>query len=222
MDYRASLLMTQFVTHDVRRYIVERPEGLAFEAGQGVMLALDRPGWREIRRPFTPTSLPRDRVLEFTIKTYPEHEGLTRELHHTEPGAEVLLSRPFGTLTYRGPGTFIAGGAGMTPFLAMLRELADSNRLGGHQLIYANRTSADIIDPQELRHYLGEHCHFLCSEAGGALCEASGLVDRDCLAQIIGTTDQAFYVCGPPGFVTAVTGALSELGASSEAVLFES
>ncbi|MEF8792537.1 FAD-binding oxidoreductase [Thiohalorhabdus sp.] len=222
MDYRATLLMTEFVTHDVCRYIVERPPGFDFEPGQAVMMALDRPGWAEVRRSFTPTSLPRDRVLEFTIKTYPAHQGLTRELAGTEPGAEVLLSRPFGTLTYRGPGTFIAGGAGITPFLAMLRDLARRDRLTGHRLIYANRKAADIITAQELRHNLGEGCHFLCSKAGGALCDQTGLVDRDYLARMIGTTDQAFYVCGPPGFVDAVNEALGELGAGAEQVLFES
>ena len=222
MDYRAVLLMSEPVTHDVRRYIIERPAGFDFAPGQGVMMALDRPGWERVRRSFTPTSLPRDRVLEFTVKTYPDHMGLTRELAGLAPGAEVLLSRPFGTLAYRGPGTFIAGGAGLTPFLAMLRELARTEHLDGHRLIQASRTRADIICPQELRFYLGERCHFLCSRAGGGECDGTGRVDRDYLAQVLDTTDQHFYVCGPPGFVGDVTRALADLGAAADQLLFES
>lgn len=221
MDHTVPILLTEFVTHDVRRYILGRPEGFDFVPGQGVMVALNRPGWEKTRRSFTPTSLPVDRVLELTIKTYPDHEGLTRELHGLEPGAELLMSRPFGTLTYRGPGTFIAGGAGITPFLSMLRALAAGGRLDGHRLIYANRTPADIICPQELRHYLGERCHFLCSRAGGGDCE-SGRVDRALLERVLDTVDQHFYVCGPPAFVGDVTAALEALGATTEQLLFES
>ena len=221
MDHTAAILMTEFVTHDVRRYIVERPDGFAFAPGQGVAMALNEPGWAKVRRSFTPTSLPEDRVLEFTIKTYPAHEGLTAALSGLGPGAEVQLSRPFGTLTYQGPGTFIAGGAGLTPFLAMIRALARDGQLDGHRLIYANRTPADIICPQELRHRLGQRCHFLCSRAADEGCEP-GRVTAEYLERVLDSLDQHFYVCGPPEFVRGVTEALASLGAATEQLLFES
>jgi cytochrome-b5 reductase len=77
MTHEVTLLMSGFVTHDVRRFIVSRPDGFEFEPGQGVELAIDHPDWREEGRPFTPTSLDDDRVLEFTIKAYPAHKGVT-------------------------------------------------------------------------------------------------------------------------------------------------
>ncbi|HKJ72003.1 MAG TPA: FAD-binding oxidoreductase [Gammaproteobacteria bacterium] len=221
MDYSVTVLMTELVTHDVRRYIVERPAGFELEPGQAVMLALNAAGWEKVRRSFTPTSLPADRVLEFTIKAYPDHPGLTRALHGLGPGTELRMSRPFGTLTYRGPGTFIAGGAGITPFLAMIRSLAGDGAAGDHGLIYAARTPDDLICPQELRHYLGERCRLVCTREGGTGCEP-GRVDRDYLARALDTQDQHFYVCGPPAFVRDVTAALDDLGASADLMLFES
>ena len=143
MDHTVTLLMNQFVTHDVKRFIVSKPEGLSVNPGQGVELAIKLPGLREQRRPFTPTGLADDRVLEFTIKAYPQHEGVTRELHRLSPGAELLMSKPFGTIRHRGTGTFIAGGAGITPFIAILRDLAQQEKLAGHGLIFANKTPAD-------------------------------------------------------------------------------
>ncbi len=221
MNYTATILMTELVTHDVRRYIVERPEGFAFEPGQAVMLALNQSGWERERRSFTPTSLPEDRVLEFTIKTYPEHAGVTDRLHHLDPGAELLLSRPFGTLTYKGPGTFIAGGAGLTPFMAMIRALARDGALAGHRLILSNKTPADVICPQEFRYYLGPSLHSVCTREGDGDC-AQGRIGKDYLARNLETLDQHFYTCGPPAFVETVTEALQELGASTEQLLFES
>ena len=220
MNYRTTLLMTQFVTHDVKHFIVSKPEGFEFLPGQGVELAIDRPGLSEQGRPFTPTGLAGDRVLEFTIKAYPAHAGVTQALHALEPGAGLLMSEPFGTISYQGPGVFIAGGAGITPFLAILRSLAGAGRLADQTLIFSNKSPRDVIQEQELRHLLEERCLLLCTEAA-----APGYlhrrVDRAFLEETIRDFDRRFYVCGPPGFMEGVSGALTELGASAESLVFE-
>ena len=220
MNHTINLLMSQFVTHDVKRFIVSKPSGFSVVPGQGVELAINRPGQREEGRPFTPTGLAADRVLEFTIKAYPDHAGVTQALHQLEPGAELLMSEPFGTIRYQGPGVFIAGGAGITPFLAILRELARTGEAGGQTLIFSNKTPADVICEKELRHVLGERCILTCTGAA-APGYAQRRVDRAFLEETISDFKQRFYVCGPPPFMEAVNGALADLGASSESLVFE-
>jgi cytochrome-b5 reductase len=220
MSHHVTLLMSEFVTHDVRRFVVSRPPGFDYRPGQGVELAIDRPGWSEQTRPFTPTCLAADRVLEFTIKCYPERAGVTRELHGLEAGAELLLSEPFGTITDHGPGVFIAGGAGITPFLAILRERGRSGTLDGCTLIFSNKSPADIICEKELVHLLGEDCLLLCTESAAPGC-IRRRIDRDFLAERIQDFDRHFYVCGPPGFMDAVNTALESLGASPQNLVFE-
>lgn len=220
MGHTVTLLMSQFVTHDVKRFIVSKPEGFSVVPGQGVELAIDRPGLREEGRPFTPTSLADDRVLEFTIKGYPEHAGVTQALHRLEPGAALLMSEPFGTISYQGPGVFIAGGAGITPFLAILRELAREGELERQTLIFSNKTPADVICEKELRHLLGRRCLLTCTAVAAAGYEQRR-IDRAFLEERIDDYDQHFYVCGPPPFMDAVNGALAELGARAESLVFE-
>ncbi|MCA1977806.1 MAG: flavodoxin reductase [Thiobacillus sp.] len=220
MDYTVNLLMSQFVTHDVKRFIVSKPEGFSYAPGQGVELAIDLPDLRAQGRPFTPTGLAADQVLEFTIKAYAAHAGVTQALHKLAPGAQLLMSEPFGTISYQGPGVFIAGGAGITPFLAILRDLAQRGELGGQTLIFSNKAPRDVICEKELRHLLGERCLLLCTGA-----EAPGYlhrrVDRAFLEETIRDFDQRFYVCGPPPFMDAVNGALTALGARAESLVFE-
>jgi ferredoxin-NADP reductase len=218
--HRVTLLMSEFVTHDVRRLVVSRPAGFTFRPGQGVELAIDRPAWREERRPFTPTGLVDDRVLEFTIKRYPEHQGMTRELHTLGAGAELLLSEPFGTISYQGPGVFLAGGAGITPFLAILRARVHAGDIDRHTLIFSNKTPADVICEKELRHYLGARCILTCTQAQ-APGYAHRRLDEAFLARGIADFDQRFYICGPPGFMETVNGALEKLGARPESLVFE-
>lgn len=220
MEHRTTILMSQFINHDVKRFIVERPAGFRFEPGQGVELAIDNSDWREEPRPFTPTSLPDDAVLEFTIKGYPEHQGMTRELHRLRAGDRLLMSEPFGTISYRGPGAFIAGGAGITPFLSILRMLHKRDELNGNSLFFSNKGPDDIIAEQELRHLLGAQAHFLCSQQEDCHCRP-GRVDKHLLQNTIKDFSQRFYVCGPPPFVEAINHALVELGATPETVVFE-
>ncbi len=220
MPYSATLLMSGFVTHDTRRFVVSRPEGLSFEPGQGVELAIDREPWKGQGHPFTPTCLPGDQVLEFTIKRYPESDGFTVALHDLEPGAPLSLSESFGTITYRGPGVFIAAGAGITPFLAILRRLADQGTLDGHRLFYSNKTEADLICGQELRHYLGEQALFTYTREHSS-CNEGRRIDAGYLRGHIDDTDQYFYVCGPDAFVQSVNDGLLGLGVDSERLVYE-
>jgi ferredoxin-NADP reductase len=220
MTHKVTLLMSGFVTHDVKRFVVTRPDGFEFEPGQGVELAIDDPEWREESRPFTPTSLRDDRVLEFTIKGYPAHKGVTQALHALEPGAQLLMSDPFGTIRYKGPGVFIAGGAGVTPFMAILRQLSRDKRLDDHHLMFSNKTPSDVIVEKELRHLLKDRCVLTCTDEQAPGYE-NRLIDRDFLSEQISDFDQHFYVCGPPEFNKAVNKALKDLGAKADLLVFE-
>src|SRR5574340_58157 len=217
MNHTVKLLMGQFVTHDVKHFIVSKPEGFSIVPGQGVELAIDRPGLREQGRPFTPTGLADDQVLEFTIKGYSDHAGVTQALHQLAPGADLLMSETFGTIHYQGPGVFIAGGAGITPLLAILRDLAGKGELSKQTLIFSNKTPRDVICEKELRHMLGERCILTCTGAAAPGYE-NRRIDRAFLEEKIRDFRQHFYVCGPEPFMDAVNGALADLGASSESL----
>lgn len=220
MNHPVTLLRSQFVTHDVKHFIVSKPDGFSIVPGQGVELAVNRPELREQGRPFTPTGLAGDRVLEFTIKAYPDHAGVTQALHQLEPGAELLMSEPFGTIRYEGPGVFIAGGAGITPFLAILRDLAGKGELDRQTLIFSNKTPRDVICERELRHVLGERCILTCTGATAPGYE-NRRVDRAFLEEMVSDFTQRFYVCGPPPFMDAINVALTDLGAHPESLVFE-
>lgn len=220
MNHTVTLLMSQFVTHDVKHFIVSKPEGFSIVPGQGVELAVNQPGLQEQGRPFTPTGLAGDQVLEFTIKAYPDHAGVTQALHQLEPGAELLMSEPFGTIRYEGPGVFIAGGAGITPFLAILRDLAGKGELDGQTLIFSNKTPRDVICERELRHVLGGRCILTCTGAAAPGYE-NRRVDRAFLEEMVSDFTQRFYLCGPPPFMDAINAALTDLGAHSESLVFE-
>ncbi|MCB2182437.1 MAG: hypothetical protein KQH63_10455 [Desulfobulbaceae bacterium] len=222
MTHTVTLLMKEFVTHDVKRFVVSKPQGFTYLPGQGVELVINQPGWKdEEGRPFTPTSLNDDHVIEFTVKRYADHKGVTDKLHTLEPGDELLMSDPFGTINYKGAGVFITAGAGLTPFLSIFRELArTSGSLDSHTLLFSNKTSADIICEKELRHYFGKHDIFtLTREIHPGY--RHGRIDKELIQDAISSLNQHFYVCGPDAFVEDINAILNELGVQAELLVFE-
>jgi ferredoxin-NADP reductase len=210
----------QKVTHDVLRIVLDRPEGYTFNPGQATEIAINKPGWTEERRPFTFTCLPSDPFLEFTIKTYPERKGVTNELLSLKTGDELILHDVWGAIAYKGEGVFIAGGAGLTPFLAILRHLKSHNKIAGNKLIFANKTKADIIHEDELKNILGNAFINILSreEVKGY---DHGVITEEFLKKNIDSFDKYFYVCGPPPMMDVVQQYLANLGVGDKSVVVE-
>ena len=221
MSHSARIVAISPVTGTVRRYTVEKPAGYAFEPGQATEVSIDKPGWTQKKRPFTFTSLAEWEHLEFTIKSYRDHDGVTNALWDLVPGDRLILRDVWGTITYRGPGTFIAGGAGVTPFIAILRRLNADGRLAGNRLVVSNRTAEDIILRQEFEQMQGlEHLWTVTDDpdATGVLHER---IDEVFLRRHVSDISQQFYLCGPDQMVKDLRAALGGRGASAEAVTWE-
>jgi len=220
MEKSVRVLLKEFVTHNTKRFVVERPEGYRFTPGQATEVSIDHPDWREEKRPFTFTSLDEDLVLEFVIKCYSEHDGVTKRIHALEPGDRIILRDVWGTIDYKGPGVFIAGGAGITPFIAILRRLKKDNKIKGNTLIFSNKTSRDIILREELETLLGDNLILTLTREKKEGME-NRRIDKEFLQEMVKDFSQNFYVCGPPEFVKDITKALRELGANPESLVFE-
>ncbi|MGM0473437.1 MAG: flavodoxin reductase [Bacteroidota bacterium] len=214
------ILNTFPVTHNVKSFRVERPDGYEFTPGQATEVSINKPGWEEKERPFTFTSLPEEEHLEFTIKQYPSHQGVTRELHQLEKDQELILHEVFGAIQYQGEGLFIAGGAGVTPFISILRDLHRKKEVGNNRLIFGNLTRKDIILEDELKEILGKD---LISVLSGENAEGylKGLITKDILETFREDHHRYFYVCGPEPMMNMVLEGLSDLGVGEDSIVRE-
>ena len=220
MPDRITLKSKTPVTHDTHHYVFDRPEGLQFEPGQAAELALDREGWRDEGRPFTFTSLPSGDDIAFVIKSYPSHDGVTEQMADLQPGAQMTLDGPFGAITDQGPGVFLAAGAGVTPFIAILRKRAAAKDLSGCRLIFSNKTPRDIILRGEFEAMDGLETTFVLTDEGTEDIPVRR-VDADFLKSEIEDTGQMFYLCGPQEFVDDVRDGLKAMGVDGERIVTE-
>ena len=220
MQEKIRLLMTERETHDAKRFIFSRPEGLRFEPGTAVALAFSPDAPRKQQHPFTPVSLEGDLVLEFVIKRYASKDGFTERLHDLQPGGELWILDQFGSIGWRGQGVFIAGGTGITPFLSILRHHRGDGGLGNSRLIFSNKTRDDVLAERELRWTLGRQAVFTLTRQPWPGYEF-GRVDETFLRRHVQDFTQHFYVCGPDAMVEEVNKVLQRLGAPSESLVYE-
>lgn len=128
-----------FLNHDVLHIRTQKPDDFQFTPGQATDIAINKEEWKDEKRPFTMTSLPEDDFLEFTIKVYPSHDGVTEKLSKLKEGDTLLIGDTYGAIEYKGPGVFIAGGAGITPFISIFKSLEKKNKSKNNLLLFANK-----------------------------------------------------------------------------------
>lgn len=220
MQTSVGIIDVEKLTHNVRRYRLERPKGYRFSPGQATEVSLDREGWQQEKRPFTFTCLPEDDALELTIKSYFDHTGVTNQLWSMGAGDRLVLRDAWGTIQFRGPGTFIAGGAGVTPFIAILRDLHHRGRIAGNRLIVSNRTEADIILRDEFEAMDGlEVIWTVTDDPKSDLLQER--IDAHFLKTHVGDFSGNFYLCGPDAMVKDLRGLLEAAGADVGNVTWE-
>ena len=220
MELPVKIISAEFVTHNVKQFRVERPADYTFVPGQATEVSVNLPGWTDRRSPFTFTALIDKPYLEFTIKIYPERHGVTDQLSNLRPGDELIIRDVWGAIEYKGPGYFIAGGAGITPFLAILRMLKASNQVADNVLFFSNKRDEDIILASELKSILGDRAHFLVTQQKDTRNDPRR-IDESFLKSEVKDFKRHFYVCGPDPMIAAINDTLVRLGAQPDAVVFE-
>jgi ferredoxin-NADP reductase len=208
------------ITPDVLCIVTDRPQQYTFTPGQATEISINKTDWVFKKHPFTFTCLPDSDYLEFTIKTYPLHNGITNQLLELKKDEELILHDVFGAITYKGEGAFIAGGAGVTPFISIFRYLQSKNEIGNNKLIFANKTKADIILEQEFKKLLRDNFINILSDEKVEGC-AKGQITKEFIEAHC-EINKLFYVCGPPPMMEAIEKQLSDLKVDEKLIVKES
>lgn len=219
MQQIVKIYSIELITHDVIKVKTAKPNGLKYFPGQAVDISINKPNWHNEFRAFTFTSLSNDIYLEFIIKTYPNHNGFTNELLFLTAGDELIIGDVFGEISYKGEGTFIAGGAGITPFIAILKQLQTENKINNNLLLFANKTYADIILDDYFKSLLKNNFINILSEEKKDGYE-NGFINADMIKKY-SNLNQYFYLCGPPPMINAVEKILLSLNISSDKIIKE-
>ena len=214
------ILSTSYLTHNVKRYVLEKPDGYLYIPGQGADVSIDADGWRDKKRAFTFTSLNSWNHLELIVKIYRRHQGVTEQMEKLQNGDSLIIGEPWGAIRYKGPGVFLSGGIGITPFVAIFRQLEQDRKLVGNMLIASYRSSRDVILDEEFVETLGPE-YFKIFTRENVVGFHDARLHEDQLVEMVQDFNRNFYLCGPTQFVSDVQKILTNLGVDSDALIVE-
>ena len=141
-----------------------------------------------------------------TVRRDESGRGGSRYLHdHLSPGATVFISHPANlfALDWRArKHLFVAGGIGITPFVAMAEQLFHEHRT--FELHYAFRSNEHAAYADDLMARYGTRVHLYHSDRGERVA-----LDRVLAHQPLGTH---LYVCGPERLIAHTLGLAHDLG----------
>ena len=199
--------------------VLDPPDWPGHRAGQHVDIRLTAEDGYQAERSYSIGSAPDDNHLVLTVERLEDGEVSPYLTDELRPGDELELRGPIGGYfvweeSLGGPLLMVAGGSGVVPFRAMLREWSAGPRAVPARLIYSSRSLDDVIYHTELTNEAADVQFTLTREWPEDWHGHRGRVDQQLLAELGWPADEMplNYICGPTAFVEAVAENLVSAG----------
>jgi ferredoxin-NADP reductase len=220
-------------TPRIRTIELEAPDWPGHLPGQHVDVRLTADDGYQAERSYSIATPADGSRLAITVERIEDGEVSPYLAGELKPGDKLELRGPTGgyfvwEASRGGPLLLAAGGSGIVPLMAMLRDRVAMRSWVSVRLLVSSRSWDDVIYRTELegigRDEMGvEIIHALTRLQPPDWPGYDRRVDREMLAEVAWPpTDRPLcYVCGPTGFVETVASALVELGHAPEMIRTE-
>ena len=201
-------------TATARTIVLDVPGWPGHVAGQHVDIRLTAPDGYRAERAYSIAAPADGERVELTVQLLPDGEVSPYLVDELLPTERIELRGPVGGwFTWRpeetGPVLLVGGGSGIVPLMAMVRARARAGSTAPFTLVYSVRGPDDVFYAEELSR-AGDldlrMVHTRTAPPGGRPAGRIGQADLD------GTAGARGYVCGPTGFVEAVSELLLAAG----------
>jgi ferredoxin-NADP reductase/MOSC domain-containing protein YiiM len=210
---------------------VDRRPLAAALPGQFVVLRIrPRPDAPALMRSYSLSDEPSSERYRVSIKREPEGAAGAYIDDKLQAGDVVDVSAARGNFTLvpgDTPVVFLSAGIGVTPVLAMLHALAADASLRQVWWLYGARDGREHPFAEEMRALVialaHSHSHICYSSPGvgdraGLDFDRRGRLDVRLLQELEVPRDADFYLCGPPAFMSDLTGGLAGWGVAASRI----
>jgi ferredoxin-NADP reductase len=225
-----TLVRERSLTTSARSLTFAVPDWPGNDAGQHVDVRLTAPdGYQAVRSYSIASSGPGEQI-ELGVDKLPDGEVSPFLVEDLEIGDPVELRGPLGGwFVWRpeqtSPTQLIAGGSGVVPFVAMIRAHAVARSSTPMQLLYSLRSQQDALFADDLARFASTApttWHYTRAVPPGWSRQAGRLTPDDLSRQTLAPdASPRIYICGPTGFVEAVSRALIGLGHQPDSIRTE-
>jgi predicted ferric reductase len=203
----------------------ERPH--SFQPGQFVFLSVTRSaaGLPDELHPFSISAILDERTFRVSAKKLGDY---TARLGELRPSDAVMVYGSYGTFGARGlagggDALWVAGGIGVTPFLSLLRHLAERGAAHTSRILFVwiVREQVDAVYLEEIQTLAARlpnlhfHLHVTATDGLLTLEQLKSLADEGTLVQ------NRVLLCGPPPMMRALTAQLVARGVRRSRIVSE-
>lgn len=215
-------------------FFFSKPPGFRHQAGQSLLLTLVDPPQTDGEgdsRTFTIASAPHE--PELMIATRMRDTAFKRVLKTAPIGTAAGIDGPAGEMVLHDDASraavFLAGGIGITPFLAMARHAAKQRLSHRLYLFYANRRPEDAAFLAELQRLEELNANFRLiavmaepPKSAQPWPGETGFIRRELLERHLSDlASPMYYFAGPPPMTMAMLEMLEHIGIAESAMRYE-
>lgn len=216
-EYQVKILSIKKIGESNYKLLIEKPSGYTFIPGQFAEFSISSDGDEKLKKHFSFTGLNNSGYLEFIIR--PCNSNAIKKIISKKTKVKVFVTEARGSLYYKGMGTFIAGGTGITPFISIFRDLKQKNDLAGNKLIYSCKSMDDVILHNGLTEMLGmNYTNVFTKERFKKY--YFGRIDSNFLRMEIVDFVQYFYVSGSKSFIDNIISILKNFEVDDNSIIY--
>lgn len=192
---------------------------ISYTPGQLAFVKILDPAVDDEPHPFALTQHHNSRVTSIVVKDLGDW---TAKMPSLTPGSTVLLDGPHGRFSYLNVENkkqlWIAGGIGVTPFLAMARAMRKNSKYQ-IDMFYCTKTKSEMVFFRELHKIANKHKNFRLI---GVCEEKDGFLTADKMEEFSGDLkDKDVFICGPPIMMKTLQQQLLQKGLFDVQIHFE-
>jgi ferredoxin-NADP reductase len=230
---RATVLQQIQETPQVRSLVLDVPGWPGHSAGQHLDVRLTAEDGYQAERSYSVASAPAMPQVTLTVERLDDGEVSPYLTDEVRPGDALEVRGPIGGwFTWRpregGPLLLVAGGSGIAPLMAMIRQRAAVRSPVPVYLLYSSRAYEELIFRQELDQCAADDMdlrvvYTLTRSQPPGWQGYNRRIDHAMLAEVAWAPEERplIYICGPTPLVESVATTCVELGYAPERIKTE-
>lgn len=190
-----------------------------FIPGQFVFIKFKNNKLNSEFHPFSVSSTPLQKNLEFTIKALGD---FTSQISNLKIGDIAFVKGPFGKFSFKEINNnnqiWISGGIGITPFLSMARSLVKDNRKK-IDLYYCVKNKSELVLKEDLLNIEKEINNF---KLIFWVSDDMGFITAEKIKELsCGLNNKDIFLCGPVSFMNSLKLQLIKIGVKNKNIYWE-
>lgn len=215
----ATLIAKEKVSLSSTKLIFKGDNFPLFKAGNYLTIELNI-GTSRLTRSYSISSSPlkayNEGIVEIIVKNYKDGFVCNYLINELEIGSKVILEIGLGQFNVEKARdakhlVFIAGGAGITPFLSIIKDVKERNLDYKITVLYGNDNPNDIIAYDELEALKDNNIQIVYIISGNYDFDGKkGFISKEIISEYI-KDDATFFICGPKALFNYVNKELESL-----------